>query len=92
MTPQDEAIALRWIGNRVRTWTCPECGGRWITGKSTPILFHQCRPPRRRTWEAATDARDYAFGVEERHNAIFTALLQAEGEQSIWRPIEGDRT
>ncbi len=88
MTPQDEAVALRWISRRVLTWTCEECGGKWITGRSTPILFHRCKPPRRRGWTPTTDARDYAHGVEERHRLLFDELLRVQGPESIWRPIE----
>lgn len=89
MTPKDEQLALRWIAARVRNWSCPECGGQWITTRSTRSLFHQCKPSRR-TWTPPLSLLADPTNREERHRLLFDELLRAQGEMSIWRPIEGE--
>lgn len=42
MTPEDEAVALRWVSARLRTHVCGQCGGTWVTAASTSVLFHRC--------------------------------------------------
>ena len=90
MTP-GELVALKWVESKLRLFACRECGGAWISGRTTAAIFHQCLRPR--------EAMSFRRGVEETNavrnrrwaeqalglNPIATALEAALGEQA-WLP------
>lgn len=45
MTPDAERVALAWARQYLAGHHCTRCSREWITGASTRVLVHECRPP-----------------------------------------------
>jgi hypothetical protein len=71
LVTDSEAVALRWVANHLHVLSCERCGGRWITGRSQRIIFHECERPEQ-TWSVFKGAEER--NEEERRRWALAAL------------------
>lgn len=70
---------------------CPACGKEWHNVPSHIVeMYHRC--PEGHRLGSIRPARIRSLpDTEQARSALFAALLEAQGPDSIWRPLGDDR-